>query len=1311
VRLPVLTVHAANLIIILRSYYYQNAATYCGKRQSSFYGIKKSTEDNYDPQQTFSHRFKGLVVASARYVGGPPQLMDPVLDATQAGNEDEVRMIFNYTLRAAEKKVDHKALIIDLLKKALDSLNPQFKRRKSQIRYLMAKQFMIQGKYELASLNLTPGIEILMKEMWAKPLVAMLRKKMACALYLGRTREYLLAALRLSTVAAAGNAATALGIDRHERDELHRDIISVFTCTSPPSENYLESLRLDTSDAGVGYVGVTWRPQFGVAAVEGSPAEYSLPDGYVMEFCEGGVDLFRVKVTFSPSNVFVGQALRIIVTVTSLFQGCLSFADMSLHFTDELIVQNIVHDGSSAGDSTGGVVMTPGSAKLQSSGPSGVAIPASLIFPPNSPVTFSLEVIIPESSVGGHADTYLCLEKIRLLLRTPKAVPGGPNVPARATSSLSALDESTVSSDPVHTGDNRAKDDDDDENPTSPGVSHMNAADSQFVPGADEAIMDINQFGASSVDVSLLIEVPSAKAAVSHDSTATHRPLDEIRDEGQSSILSEKDIPIVTTRERMSSISQVDLQMMDNIDIAIDSVAVQGSVTDARSSVASPGPEVEALAVSLLTKPDESIEEGLPKQHDGEGDSDEEDRLRLAALASEEAAIQTDSLDSANPVSTFSKDENVSISHTEDAAVAVVPEKGDSDHVLSYDSRLPLSVDLTDVGNAVPSVVVDSPYRDLRHHASAPDVVPVSVSPRAASGDEKAIEPSPRKDSVDSFSPFQSAVGGSSPLVLSSAGVKTHIVKASEPEREVVSGSALADASPDINYKELFFDVITVSRLFRETRATSVTVPLKDIAEFVGPYAPRILHVSRPLSHLKLLSSVAPVTSLQGMMNRVNMVFSTEEDEIRNGKIYLSSDQTPHNANSSLFWYPDIASLHHAYAAVREELRESSTSRLDILTHVRFLEGVSFHPLKLNSSFQPAEPYIMPYCNKFTVFSVPLYLKSDVQGTFTVRVKFEYIPMSALAGSVSKEFEIKVTVQRPFALNFGVTSSIEAACGAVLGASSSASISPSSPPQWKSVLRGDVISLTASLNCLNSLNTNIEIISLGVVQPVTSRSISSKSTAVPVDSVFSLVDPAGHSNRRPSHHKDHQKYVNLLYRAGSRSSSSLARDIRTQSVILSTGEKFVSGIEVKCLDAAEEEDSTSMLALLPPEFTGIKPDAVAPSGAVLPPLSIGNVSVKWRTDDKSHFTPVDLRPYLAADERYISWIHRQDIDTAELSDSSSCFDWLLPVGVDGLASEANSAAVQRHYKSSYVDYDISRSLICSMTFSIPAIQVNEIIKF
>ncbi|CAM9269614.1 unnamed protein product, partial [Ectocarpus fasciculatus] len=180
-----------------RSYYYQNAALFATKRQSTFHGIKKSTEANIEAEHSLSHKYKGMVVTSPKYVGGPPQLHDPVLDIESNNNETDIKAIVDYLQRSSERKVDHKSLIIDLLKSALDALGPLQKRRRAMIRYQMAKQFMIQGKYELASMNLNPGIEILSKDNWSKPLVAMLRKKMACALYLGRAREYVVAALRL----------------------------------------------------------------------------------------------------------------------------------------------------------------------------------------------------------------------------------------------------------------------------------------------------------------------------------------------------------------------------------------------------------------------------------------------------------------------------------------------------------------------------------------------------------------------------------------------------------------------------------------------------------------------------------------------------------------------------------------------------------------------------------------------------------------------------------------------------------------------------------------------------------------------------------------------------------------------------------------------------------------------------------------------------------------------------------------------------------------------------------------------------------
>lgn len=1283
-----------------RSYYYQNAAIFCTKRQSTFHGIKRANGEGLEAEHTLSHKNKGMVVTSPKYVGGPPQLHDPVLDIASNDNERDVKSIVNYLQRTSEQNVDHKALIIDLLKKALDALGPLQKRRRAMIRYLMAKQFMTQGKYELASMNLNPGIEILSKENWSKPLLSMLRKKIACAFYLGRSKEYAIASMKLIAVANS-NRPIASSISRHEREELHRDILSVIFSQSPPSPTYLASLLSDTSHAGVGYVGVTWRPQFGIAATEGHPAEFTLPGQHPIEFSDAGIDLFKVKINFTPITVTIGQPLRVYVTITSLFEGCLSFAEMSLHFTDDILIQRLTHDGSSAGDGTCGAVLPKGSATTDTTGPDGIPFKVPLIFPPKTPVNFTFEIFVPESAIGGYMDAYACLEKIRLVMKIPKFsdvfCPG--NSPGMATPLVESVEEiiidSTKSFEPIarrpsHAlgaiaiGDGEAGDMGDINDFVSTENKPLEEADAQFIPEASES----EEGGLLSAPIAAeesgdFMQGPPLQrrrtsSSVSMNGATNADFVDESAD----------NMPIITTRERMSSLSHYDLKdEMDNIDIALEKTESQtelpldGSAVDESEHTFMGNFDSDNAFDRDRSIGDDNDEPDITSDHETRNDS----TLHEDVTVRENAGYAEHFLDS--PL----LDPNL-----EHGEVADSPFRSMNTNLASETSRI--SVEETRISELRLSQSLDTTVGLDDNIASAG--TPMFGDDKMNKFTVMSVDSADNEAQLHMEGEDTTVVGIVSVNSTDDTPLKSSPITAGPNERDEVKGAEAVGASvaknvsikieapieiDDTMYRRVCFDLIAVSRIFREARSSSNNIVLKDIADFVGPHAPKILHVTRPISNLKLLSDTSqPIASLQGMIQRVNLVFSTEFDEILNGKIFLSSDQNTQTPTSSLFWYPDLKSARKSLSAVSQDFRSAK----EAVCSARFLEGVSFKPLELNSSLQPAESLHLPRCASRTIFCVPLFLKSDTQGTFSVKLRFEYIPMSVLSTPVSKEFEIKLAVHRPFALNFGFTSTVEAPCGAVLAPTDSST----NQTQWRSVLRGDFINLSASLNCLHSLKHNVEVLALGVVIPSAAKQLHLDPSKPTVESIFQLVDNTIGSTQKDLSYSN--RYANLL----SRQAAHVGNDC---PLVMCAGEKFVGSVEVKCIDFVDKSvDATKLLLsprLLMPqdpicELKGL--DENAAKGSPLQPISIGNISIKWRTGDRFQMSPIVLEPYLdniPADQRCYYSIESSCRGDAKPED----FAWLLPLGASKDSSVESTGLVG----------DISRTLICSMTFMVPAIQV------
>ena len=221
--------------------------------------------------------------------------------------------------------------------------------------------------------NLGVCADLLAVENWSALLVPFLRKRMACAIYLGRSRAYLRCAMTLYSLAVDDKSKHLLG--RYEREELHRDLMSVVSSygragisTSisgvsgvgsggSPGQN---SAQMGTpvpgqSPLGVGsYVAVPDRPEFSMASTDLGPnydpnadktgklgkiggadgsdkaegvdqemcSEYTLPHNYCFELSSFSSrdhpSLIRVTVIFdSRSPVEVGSTVSVQVSQNS----------------------------------------------------------------------------------------------------------------------------------------------------------------------------------------------------------------------------------------------------------------------------------------------------------------------------------------------------------------------------------------------------------------------------------------------------------------------------------------------------------------------------------------------------------------------------------------------------------------------------------------------------------------------------------------------------------------------------------------------------------------------------------------------------------------------------------------------------------------------------------------------------------------------------------------------------------------------------------------------------------------------------------
>ena len=167
------------------------------------------------------------------------------------------------------------------------------------------------------------------------------------------------------------------------------------------------------------------------------------------------------------------------------------------------------------------------------------------------------------------------------------------------------------------------------------------------------------------------------------------------------------------------------------------------------------------------------------------------------------------------------------------------------------------------------------------------------------------------------------------------------------------------------------------------------------------------------------LGSIIPICDLlQGPVQRLDLIFRTGENHLINGKVYLSSDFSPAMSSTALFWSPDISLLlernsndnnnnntinnnknndnsidnntinNKNYNGINYDNNNDNKNQL--LSDV--LDSIQYHPLLLNSSCQPAQPLLLPNIPPNTVYCVPLFLRSETQGVYKLRLLTEFFP-------------------------------------------------------------------------------------------------------------------------------------------------------------------------------------------------------------------------------------------------------------------------------------------------------------------------------
>jgi hypothetical protein len=1201
-----------------KTYYYHNAALFSLKRQSSFATTKRTSrmEDSYEK---LAQNFHGMNLIPPHYFGGSPQLIDPVLDQMQRMTEDVRRLVRQYLIDR-ESEINHTEIILSLLRKALENVNPIHRRRRAHLRVLISKQLMNMGQYDLASANLNPAIEFLGREKWAYCAIPVLRKKMSCSIYLGRPKEYVPAALMLYSIAASNY------LSKHDREELHRDVISIITNTEKPTEDYLRTLRREASHPSSAArrgsylpssaLGLPLRSEYGIAAVDGHPPEYFLPDGYVIDLMDTASGLFEINVQFQKKMIEVGHYVQTCITVTSLFLGTLIFSEMSAHFTDDLIIQTFYQsdeyteflDGlddpptpvsrHSTQTKNSACARTRNRADSSSSViPEGYNLSdACLVFKSKQPVRFTFDMFIPESCLADASDVYVCLEKLVLTMRV--------DLPVQTSGEKVSLEE------------------------------------------------DVS-FGAST------LPEPTPQC-LEEDLGIDHNPMSSVEQDLSSAMNLDAEPEEINSSDRLAALDD------SNLDEVGDFLSAE-PLTPVKTTTPM---SVNLLSTSASQEETTDVIDSYRNKLERTNDSDDEDDLPTEDHSVNCSIERFESDPDLKPPSLDTPVE-------EELHLPEIDEE--SPPVQDTDDISLLEVKTSDIALEIPSTIADegtptSPKESLEEEIDESFHVTMAAEPLMMSeyeGDTSRpsfVEDAAVEAAVASPLPPQGRVADS---------VSQELRGEEKKEARVVSPPPLCprqtseiQGMKDRGYREVIFELAATTRAFREARQqSSKNGNLRETATFLGADGPKTLHISRPKSRLTLLSPlVDKVSVLQGTIQRINFVFHCGQDKIVNGKIFLSSDYSEHpHSNGDFFWYPDLNPTESCDAPIER------------------VDNVLFHPLTINEMHQPVSPFLIPYQNVESVFCCPVFIKSDVQGEVTMKLRVEYIPKGFMKTAVSNEFSLKVLVLKPFGMNFNITSIHDTHCGIEKKHNSSV------------FLRGEMINVSASLDCVNSLGNDLEITTMHLTTksyrqdpspPAAPDTTPPAATAAVAPGIapnaFEIINSPSNGNllacgitHLPTlqlpHASNFHAYVN---------------NTSTGKVItLHKGEAYVGSCDMKCLEIPQTKMLTSSSSLSLKNMRTGSSYSLSSAKA-----TVGEITVSWRIKDPTLLSPFDLSPFLKAINP------NSDCDQGQFVSS-----WLLPLHEPSLSS-ANTSAHEQKVQS--VNKNFTRTRTCSMVFSIQEVQVK-----
>ena len=1233
-----------------RSYYYHRAALCTQMRQTAFQ--QRQRTNSVEEIETLFNKYSGLVAEEPKYFGSSPRYINnstvpskltassavtgPPLDST-----DFWSISLHYQF-LAEEKVNHTDEILALLQKSLKNINPLHKRRKSHIRSLIAKQLMSIGDYDMASAHLSALIDFLHREQWSFCAIPVLRKKMLCAVYLGRPREYIPAALKLYKIAVLDEF-----FESEDRMELHRDVMSVIQNSEKPTAEFLEGIRdTDSKINDNNYVSLPLRPEYGAAAIDTHPPEYFLPDSYTVELGDLSNGLFQIDISYEKKAIEIGHHVVSHLSVTSLFQDVVCFTEMFAHFTDDVIIQKFVHtDGKSD------VV----NVETESTSTTNITH-ACLEFHPKVKTVFSFKMFIPETSLFKDDTNHICLERLVLIMSVPL---------------------------PVQT--------------SGEEVSALEDVECVVEDEIDDSLqMELELQQATETDPSLLLEHECANALTDESLALTTAMTLQLED----NVITTEDVTVDMQEESLDFPSDDRMKSADTDEFErkcsgeLDEFSDNGECNDEENIAGNEGEQNEQEYNNDIEEIDEDGEgEQDDLQHhdydtDDENPYDNNDDDITPCVSPSKGAVHSsggnvnelnstsdDILDGSTPMTMDQITENLDYEHDDDD-----DDEDDVDPNRMSVSGLGMMVpDLNKLDPVMP-IVVDKEMQKSRSRSSSltpsyaaellsattlTTAPPSTGSAMATSNFGRQSESALSSTNVDAVTPALS-----SPDDLS---VNHHPRTLSLPPKLVQSTKNSNEAMRERGHREIVFTASAISKAFREARTSNFGVParVKEVADFMDMQnSPKLLAVTPPISYLRMVSPVLDndesICILQGTIQRLNFVFNGGEHEMLHGRIFVQSDynQLRNNNNNSgdnhFFWYPNTTSF-------------DFESANDYFSSQRNLDMIQFHPYSISGrDDQPVFPMKIEDQGLNSTFACPLFIKSDLQGDINIKIRVEYIPSVFLQKTtISKEFTVKVRVLKPFGMNFNISSLSDPHCGT------------DKKQGTTTVLRGDNIDLAATLDCVNSLASDVEVLVMTVMTKdatVFDEKIGA-TVDVPVFKIAQNDEAATMSNSDTVCDLLKCGTTYLPSKISANDNNSLSsrvvksyitrREGDCQTIILKKGEAYVGSADIKCLAADNQLPSTSSV------YT-----------------SIGDIITNWRVNDPLFFRPVDLTPYQSE-----SRVKESDDSNA----SASSLSWLLQLD-DAFTHDSGEG---EEVVMSPLNTMVTHTRVCNMLFSVPKMQIVD----